>query len=188
MKRVIVLQHVACEELGLLAAVLAEAQVDYRYVRGYAGEPVPETLDGASGLIVLGGPMGVRDVDTLPYLADELALIERTLAAGLPILGICLGSQLLALALGSQVGRGRRPEIGWHPITLTAAAADDPLCHGIASAASVISLARRQLRSAARRSPAGPLQPTRPARFSALATGSMGCFAIWKRPPRASAD
>ncbi|MBI4345251.1 MAG: type 1 glutamine amidotransferase [Elusimicrobia bacterium] len=70
-------------------------------------------LRGVDGLIVLGGSMDVRDAGRLPYLRHELALIRRAAASGLPVLGICLGGQLAARALGAGVVPSRRPEVGW---------------------------------------------------------------------------
>jgi GMP synthase (glutamine-hydrolysing) len=67
----------------------------------------------------MGGPQSVYELDRFPYLRDELRLIEQALKAGVPILGVCLGSQLLAAALGAPVTPGKRKEIGWHRVTLT---------------------------------------------------------------------
>jgi GMP synthase (glutamine-hydrolysing) len=93
---------------------------------------VPRSLDevGAGGLIVLGGPMGVYEVDAHPHLAAEMALLRDAVAAGAPVLAICLGSQLLAAAHGADVRASGRQEIGFHEVTLGPAAADDPLFAG----------------------------------------------------------
>ncbi len=131
MSRVIALQHVACETPGLIGDALARAGVAVDLVRTFAGEPVPRDLGDAAGLLVMGGPMSVYEADRLPHLRDELALLERALAAGVPILGVCLGSQLLAAALGARVAPGPRKEIGWFPVSLTDEAASDPLWRGV---------------------------------------------------------
>jgi GMP synthase (glutamine-hydrolysing) len=84
-------------------------------------------MGDAAGLIVMGGPMGVYEEARFPFLRRERNLIERALADRVPVLGICLGSQLLASALGAPVRKGLRKEIGWHPVYLEDAAGDDPL-------------------------------------------------------------
>jgi len=131
MPSALVLQHLAVEGPGAIGAALRRRGVTVRTVRTYAGEPVPATLD-AEALVVMGGPMGVYEQARHPHLTDEIRLIERTLAAGRPILGTCLGSQLLATALGARVYPNTRKEIGWHEVELTAAADDDALWRGIA--------------------------------------------------------
>jgi GMP synthase (glutamine-hydrolysing) len=127
---VIVLQHVACETLGTIADVLAERRVEARYIRTFAGEPVPATMAGATGLIVMGGPMGVYETDRYPFLADEIRLIQQAIDAGKPVLGVCLGSQLIAAALGAHVHPGPQKEIGWYEVTLSAAGSTDAVFGG----------------------------------------------------------
>ena len=130
-RSVLVVQNAAAEGLGLLEEVLAGAGVTITFVP--ANAPVPRTtLSESSGLVVLGGPMSVYEIGNHPRLRDELGLIEDALSARKPILGICLGSQLLATALGATVRAGQ-PEIGWHDVTLSTAAATDPLFADTAS-------------------------------------------------------
>lgn len=124
---VLVLQHVAIEGPGRIGAALGAT----RTIRIDQGEPVPTGLDGATGLLVMGGPMGVYEQDRYPHLTAELRLIERAIAADLPVLGVCLGSQLVATALGATVRKSGRQEIGFLPVTLTDAAGDDPLFTGL---------------------------------------------------------
>ena len=87
-------------------------------VQHVAAEPVPTDATGFRGLVVMGGPMGVADVGRLPHLRAEMTLIESALKHDIPVMGVCLGSQLLAAALGSRVTPGPAKEIGWHPVTL----------------------------------------------------------------------
>jgi GMP synthase (glutamine-hydrolysing) len=101
MRRVLVVQHVAVEQPGVIGDVLQRRGVATRLVG--PDEPLPHD---ASGIVVLGGPMGVYEADRHPRLREEIAMLERAIAAGKPVLGICLGSQLLAAALGARVYRG----------------------------------------------------------------------------------
>jgi GMP synthase (glutamine-hydrolysing) len=82
------------------------------------------------GLIIMGGPQSVYEQAKFPYLRDEMLLIEDALKHNKPILGVCLGSQLLAAAVGANVYPGRQKEIGWHRVTLTDFAASDALFSG----------------------------------------------------------
>jgi GMP synthase (glutamine-hydrolysing) len=102
-------------------------QIAYRYHD--LGEPMPEAPYRA--MIIMGGPMSAND--PLPGLAAELSLIERGLKKRIPMLGVCLGSQLLAKALGARVYGNAELEIGWAPVHLTDAGRADPLFQGIAS-------------------------------------------------------
>jgi GMP synthase (glutamine-hydrolysing) len=120
-----------CEPLGTVAEALATAGLTPRCHLSDRYNPPPADLGGAAGLIVLGGPMGVYEQGLYPYLADELRLIERALHASLPVLGICLGAQLLAAALGAVVRPGAEAEIGWYPVDLNAAAREDALWLGV---------------------------------------------------------
>jgi len=129
-------QHVRCETLGTIADTLgAEVSpvrnISYEVVRPFEGQAIPSGLEDYRGLIVLGGPMGVYEQDRYPFLRQEIRLIEEALRLDKPILGVCLGSQLLASALGAPVTKGKTKEIGWHPITLTQAALRDPLWVGL---------------------------------------------------------
>lgn len=127
MKSILVLRHVPHETMGTLQTALDEAGLKSRYVDLFA--EVPEGLDlaSAAGLVVLGGPMNVDQTDRYPFLAPEVHWIRQAVRSGLPVLGICLGSQLLAKALGSRVFPNGVKEIGWYPIELTSAAAQDRL-------------------------------------------------------------
>ena len=131
MAKVWVLQHHPAENLGAIAEALESAALAWQYVRVFDGRPVPTDMKGAGGLIVMGGPEAVYQLDRYPYLRDEIALIENALKAGRPVLGVCLGSQLLAAALGANVRRAAHKEIGWYPVRLRSEAKDDRLLGGV---------------------------------------------------------
>ena len=127
---VLVFEHAPSEGPGLIGAALRRRGIAVRKVRGFAGEPIPQTLAETDGLVFMGGPMNVDEEGRFPFLRAEKRLLELALAARLPVLGVCLGSQLLAQVLGAKVSRGRRLEVGWLPLRLLGAAATDPLLGG----------------------------------------------------------
>jgi GMP synthase-like glutamine amidotransferase len=120
MKPVLIFRHIECEGPGYLGDFLDARQVPYRVICIDACEPVPARIDGVGGLVFMGGPMSVND--PLPWIAQELALIRRACADGIPVLGHCLGGQLIAKALGAEVGPNPVKEIGWHEIACAEAA------------------------------------------------------------------
>jgi GMP synthase-like glutamine amidotransferase len=126
---VAVVRHVAHEGPGLVADVLAAAGLAPELVRMDEGEPLPglDEVGDLDGLVVLGGPMGVHDDDAHPWLADERRLLAAAVDAGIGVLGICLGAQQLAAALGAPVTTGTLPEVGPGSVVLTAAGRRDPL-------------------------------------------------------------
>jgi len=126
-KTVLILLHMPHEPGGTLETALARAGLEFRYVDLQQEIPDRLPLDRTAGLVVLGGPMNVDEVDRYPFLASDVLWIGEALDMDLPILGICLGSQLLAKTLGSRVYPNRIKEIGWHPIRFLPTAADDPL-------------------------------------------------------------
>jgi GMP synthase-like glutamine amidotransferase len=122
----VVVQHTATEGPGLLAGVLRRAGVDVRVVRLDRGHPLPAP-SGAAGVVVMGGPMGVHDTTEYPWLAAEQRWLSTVVDAGLPVLGVCLGSQLLAAALGADVTTGPAPEIGIGEVVLDIEGRADPV-------------------------------------------------------------
>lgn len=133
--QVLVVQQVANEPPGTLLPVLAAAGVAARVLHPYAGDPVPRDADAFGGLVLLGGPMAVYEQDAHAFLADELRLVDRALARGVPVLGVCLGAQLLAHALGAAVRPSGSVEMGWLPVALTDAGRADPVLGPVADAA-----------------------------------------------------
>lgn len=133
MKRVLVIQHVGCEGLGTLGQVLGEAEAHCVYSKPFLGDPTAGDLRGYDGLVVLGGPQSVYEEDRYPYLSAERALIQQALASGLPIMGICLGSQIIAAALEAEVRPSGYKEIGWEDVRLAPGARNDPLFEGFPS-------------------------------------------------------
>ena len=113
------IRHVPFEDLGSFASVLRERgfAVAYRDA-GLDDLGAPDLVD-ADLLIVLGGPIGVYETREYPFLKGEIAVVERRLRAGRPVLGLCLGAQIVAKALGARVFKGKRKELGWSPLTLT---------------------------------------------------------------------
>ncbi|HIA64772.1 TPA: type 1 glutamine amidotransferase [Candidatus Poribacteria bacterium] len=123
----LVLQNVECEGLGSLADILTSHGYDYNIVRLAKGEKAPKTMGNYAGLIILGGPMNVYQTDQFPFLLDADRLIKQAGNEDKPLLGICLGSQLIAKALDTKVYSGEHKEIGWLPISLSNQAKTDPL-------------------------------------------------------------
>jgi GMP synthase-like glutamine amidotransferase len=128
----LVIQHVEPEGPYAIAVALSAAGLQLDLRRVDRGEPLPESLSGFAALVVMGGPMSAHDDVGFPSRRDELALIEDALRRELPVLGICLGAQLLAVAAGGASFPGSTgAEIGWAPVELSPEAAVDPLLSGL---------------------------------------------------------
>ena len=127
----LVFQHVACEHPGSLRALMAREGITWDAVELDEGEPIPD-LNGYDALWVMGGPMDVWDVDEHPWLIAEKAAIRRWVQEmKKPYLGLCLGHQLLADALGGTCGPIRPAEVGVMEVELTAVGCKDPLMQGL---------------------------------------------------------
>lgn len=124
---VLIVQQIPHEDIGLIADVFQQAEIRYEYVQlaDVSGHHF-RTAD-VSALVVMGGPMNVDQTDQYPGLLTEIDWIRAAIAADLPVLGICLGSQLLAAALGARVYAGQTKEIGWYPVRFTDAVDNDPV-------------------------------------------------------------
>jgi GMP synthase (glutamine-hydrolysing) len=128
-KTTLAIRHVHFEDLGVFEDVLAERDYAIRYhdvgVDSFDDvDPLAPDL-----LVVLGGPIGVYDVEAYPFIEDELQLLDRRLSHGRPTLGLCLGAQLMATSLGAPVGSMGQKEIGFSPLALTDAGRTGPLRH-----------------------------------------------------------
>ena len=128
METCLAIRHVAFEDIGSLGMVLEERGVAVRYIE--AGADNIAALDPLAPdlVVVLGGPIGATEDQLYPFLADETRLLAARLAAGRPVIGICLGAQLMARALGARVfANPNGPEVGWSPLALTGAGHSSPL-------------------------------------------------------------
>jgi len=133
LKKVLIIQQVPHEGPGRIGEVIEGGGIGLELIKAFEGQRIPESLDDDSALIVLGGPMGVCDDDRYPYLKDEISLIESALKAGAPVLGICLGSQLLARAAGARVYSGGVKEIGWYPLFINNEGRTERILEGLPS-------------------------------------------------------
>ncbi|HHW40758.1 MAG TPA: type 1 glutamine amidotransferase [Syntrophomonadaceae bacterium] len=128
----LVVQHVACEGPGLLEHVLVEKgwRLDIRCM-DRPGAALPESLGNHNAFVILGGPMGAYEEEIYPYLLQVQELIREAVRMRLPTLGICLGGQLIARALGAKVEPNPVKEIGWYRVRLTPAGRLVPLFTGM---------------------------------------------------------
>lgn len=131
-----IIKNVKAEGPGSIEIYLLERSIEYKIFEAEEGE-LPQNLEKFKGLIVLGGPMGVYEMDQYPHLKVVSRLIREVINRNLKVLGICLGAQLIAHALGARVYKGHREEIGWLDIELTGEALRDPLMLALAKHPSV---------------------------------------------------
>ena len=125
--RILVIYHVPHERLGTFEPVFKKRGLSLNTFNAASTKLWPK-VSAFDGLVVMGGPMGVYEQAKYPFLKKEIQLIQEALKAKKPILGVCLGSQLLAAALGSRVAKNQAKEIGWHPLMRDPGANNDPLC------------------------------------------------------------
>jgi GMP synthase-like glutamine amidotransferase len=149
MSRAIILQHAGFEAPGRIVPVFRDFGVPTEIRHLYRGDEVPTDLDDIRVLVLLGGPMGVADLASsqYPFLAKELELLKRMIAADRPVLGICLGAQLLAHAAGAKVYPNAKPgptpsdpttpmpEIGWAPVAFPFPGGTEPIVFGLSDGA-----------------------------------------------------
>jgi GMP synthase (glutamine-hydrolysing) len=128
--RVLVLQHIACEHPGVFSDVMRKRDVEQVPVELDEGEPLPDWRE-FDAVLAMGGPMGAGDDADHPWLGPEKQLVRDAVEGGRPFLGVCLGVQLLAAALGARVYAAEQAEVGLLPVELTEEGRADPLFAGL---------------------------------------------------------
>ncbi len=128
---VLMVTHAASEGAGTLADYLHSVGARIRTAALFAGEEVPSDSSGLDAVVVMGGPMNVDETHLYPFLAKEKEFLRRAIGSGTPVLGICLGAQLIARACGASVHKAAVPEVGWSDVVLTRRGRADRLFAGI---------------------------------------------------------
>ena len=128
---ILVTEHAERDATNTLSATLRDHGHKLMVVRPHRGEALPPDLDNIDGLVIMGGPQTTDEMDRHPWMAREIELITQAHERGLPIVGVCLGAQLVALALGGEVGKAEKPELGMGKVTQSFFGTTDPLLAGI---------------------------------------------------------
>lgn len=127
----LVFEHHPKETPARLGEILRDFGHKLRIIRPYAGDAMPADLDNVDGVLSLGGPMNADEHEQHPWIPREVELIRQAHEAGLPVVGVCLGAQFIAAALGGEVAAMAAPEFGWHNVRLAFPGTIDPLTAGI---------------------------------------------------------
>ena len=123
-------QNEKCEHLGVFSKILNENNISYQYIKLYEEEEIPN-LNDYSAIIILGGPMNVYEERKYPFLKKENSSIKEALKINKPMLGICLGAQIIARAAGAKVYPAKRKEIGWFTLNLTTGGIENDVFRGL---------------------------------------------------------
>lgn len=117
--KVLILQHAPLENGGTLESFLKEAAVSFQRIRLYGNDKLPPSLQGVEAVVSLGGPMNVYEEERYPFLKEEDRFVKKLVKKKIPFLGICLGGQILAKALGAKVSKAFRAEVGWGEVEIS---------------------------------------------------------------------
>ncbi|MBI5179623.1 MAG: type 1 glutamine amidotransferase [Nitrospinae bacterium] len=128
---ILVIKNVGIEGPGTLGAFLKKNGYGIKYVDFEKGQKLPATPEEFPLVLFMGGPMNVYEEEKFPFLADELKFIEQCLKRQTKIIGLCLGGQMIARALGAKVKKNHKKEIGWYDLDLTAEGKNEPLVKGL---------------------------------------------------------
>lgn len=131
MKKVLVIRNVSYETEGLLESLLRDEGLELAIVDFQQDASVEPRLDGYAGVVVMGGPMGANDTDRFPYLLQVERLCLEAMERSIPLVGVCLGAQIMAKVLGSEVYPNPVREVGWYDLTMAEGAGRDPLFSGL---------------------------------------------------------
>lgn len=134
----LIVMHVPSEGPGTLGSFLVSRNVDIRTVRLYEGESLPPDPSGLDAIVSMGGPMNVYEDEKYPFLAPETLFLREALGKGVPMMGICLGAQMIARAAGARITLSPKKEVGWGRVSLTEAGIGDTLFRGLPSTLEVL--------------------------------------------------
>lgn len=127
----LILEHEESEGPGIFQSVLYERGRVFKRIKLFTGESIPDAKN-IEGVLMMGGPMNVYEESAYPFLAEENHFLKYCLCNGIPVLGICLGAQLIAKAAGAKIKKAPEKELGWYEVRLTTAGLLDPLLGGCA--------------------------------------------------------
>lgn len=129
--RALILMHHPDEGPGTIGDYLSAHEVELQTVRLYAGEALPPDPESFEAIVAMGGPMNVYEQNEFPWLEPEDRFLRQALAAEVPLVGICLGAQLIAKALDAPISKNPVEELGWLDVSLSPDAYGDPLMAGV---------------------------------------------------------